>query len=191
MFSSICPGFYCVCENELHHFANRYRIWHMEWWLLHIEDHALSTWEFLNRSVLTNAYIYVCVNHQILLSRIHHPACGSMCSQSFCNMFFQNTCQRHSRVSFKYNCVGIWNISHEISLTWMSQNLIETKPTLAQISQYLNQCSPGSMTPYGVNQGHWVTGTRRYLFQPLKLFPVTDVTHLPLDKMDSFLKTIS
>ena len=57
-----------------------------------------------------------------------------------------------------------WGISCEIALRWMSLDLNDDKSTLVQVmawcrqapSQYLSQCWPRSMSPYGNTRPQWV-----------------------------------
>ena len=68
-------------------------------------------------------------------------------------------------ISFKLTLVTDgWVMSCEIPLSRMSLNHTDDKPTLVQVmawcrqatSQYLNQCWPRSMSPYGVTRPQWV-----------------------------------
>ena len=60
--------------------------------------------------------------------------------------------------------IDIFNISHEISLRWMPQDITDGKSSLVQVmacclaapSHYLSQCWPRSMSPFGVNRPQWV-----------------------------------
>ena len=60
--------------------------------------------------------------------------------------------------------VYILNISCEIALRWMPQDLTGDKSTLVQVmawcrqatSHYLGQCWPRSISPYGVARPQWV-----------------------------------
>ena len=62
----------------------------------------------------------------------------------------------------------VWVISCEITLRWVSQGLTDNKSTLVQVlawcrqatSDYLNQCWPRSMSPYGVTRLQWVNTLR-------------------------------
>ena len=57
-----------------------------------------------------------------------------------------------------------WGISCEIALIWMSLDFTDDQSTLVQVmawcrqapSQYLSQCWPSSMSPYGVTRPQWV-----------------------------------
>ena len=57
-----------------------------------------------------------------------------------------------------------WCISCEIALIWMSLDLNDEKSTLVQVmawchqtaSNYLSQCWPRSLSPYGVTRPQWV-----------------------------------
>ena len=59
---------------------------------------------------------------------------------------------------------GGWGVSYEIALRWMPQDLTDDKSTLVQVmvwcrqasSQYLSQCWPRSLSPYGVTRPQWV-----------------------------------
>ena len=60
--------------------------------------------------------------------------------------------------------IGVWRISCEIALIWMSLNFTDDQSTLVQVmawcrqatSHYLNQCWPRSLPPYGVTRPPWV-----------------------------------
>ena len=57
-----------------------------------------------------------------------------------------------------------WGISCELALRWISLDLTDDKATLVQViawcrqatSHYLGQCSPRSLSPYGVTRPQWV-----------------------------------
>ena len=57
-----------------------------------------------------------------------------------------------------------WGISYEIALIWMSLDFTDDQSTLVQVmawwrqaaSQYLSQCWPRSLSPYGVTRPEWV-----------------------------------
>ena len=57
-----------------------------------------------------------------------------------------------------------WGISCEIALIWFSLDFTDEQSTLVQVmswcrqatSQYLSQCWPRSMSPYGVTRPQWV-----------------------------------
>ena len=57
-----------------------------------------------------------------------------------------------------------WGISCEIALTWKPQDLTDDKSTLVEVmawcrqatSQYLSQCWPSSLSPYGITRPQWV-----------------------------------
>ena len=59
---------------------------------------------------------------------------------------------------------GGWDISYEIALRRMPQDLTDDKSTLVQVmawcrqaaSHYLGQCWPRSMSPFGVTRPQWV-----------------------------------
>ena len=63
---------------------------------------------------------------------------------------------------------GDWGISYEIALRWIPLDLTDDKSTLVQVmawchqatSQYLSQCWPRSMSPYGVIRPQWVNAMR-------------------------------
>ena len=57
-----------------------------------------------------------------------------------------------------------WGLSCELSLRWMSLDLTDDKSTLVQVmawccqatSDYLSQCWPRSLSPYGITGPQWV-----------------------------------
>ena len=52
--------------------------------------------------------------------------------------------------------IGGWGISCEIALIWISLDFTYDPSTLVQVSLYLSQCSPRSLSPYGVTMPQWV-----------------------------------
>ena len=52
--------------------------------------------------------------------------------------------------------IGGWGISCEIALIWISLDFTYDSSTLVQVSLYLSQCSPRSLSPYGVTMPQWV-----------------------------------
>ena len=64
--------------------------------------------------------------------------------------------------------IGIFKSSDDDVLRWMPQDLTDDKSTLVKViawcrqatSKYLNQCWPGSPTPYGVTRPQWVKWVR-------------------------------
>ena len=63
-----------------------------------------------------------------------------------------------------FKLILVTDISSEIALRWTSLGLSDDKSTLVQVmawcrqatSQYLSQCWPGSLSPYGVTRPQWV-----------------------------------
>ena len=75
------------------------------------------------------------------------------------------------RSGFNFKCaifnlvllIGIFRSFYDNALRWMSWDLSEDKTTLVQVmawcrqpSHYLSQCSPRSLSPYGVTRPQWV-----------------------------------
>ena len=60
-----------------------------------------------------------------------------------------------------------WGISCDLALRWMSLDLTDDKSTLVQVmaschqatSNYLSQCWPRSLAPYGITRPQWVNIT--------------------------------
>ena len=69
--------------------------------------------------------------------------------------------------------IGGWGISCEIALIWMSLEFNDDQSTLVQVvawcrqaaSQYLSQCWPRSLSPYGVTRPQWVMAVLDFLGQ--------------------------
>ena len=70
-----------------------------------------------------------------------------------------------------------WDISYEITLSWISLDFTDGKSTLVQVmawchqatSHYLNQCWPRSMSPYGVTRPQWVNNWKLIYIESLTL----------------------
>ena len=53
--------------------------------------------------------------------------------------------------------IGIFSLSYDNAIRWISRDLTNDKSTLVQApSHYLSQCWPRSLSPYGVTRPQWV-----------------------------------
>ena len=102
-----------------------------------------------------------------------------------------------SHVIFKQILViDDWGISCEIALTWRPLDLTDDKSTLVQVmawcrqatSHYLSQCSPSSLSPYGVTRPQWVKirwSWDRLIFNPI--LPILVRWHLYIETAPWYL----
>ena len=67
------------------------------------------------------------------------------CGSNFKSIIFEDMLQ-----------IRFMSISSEIAFRWMPQNILGDKWTLVEVSHYLSQSCPRSMSPYGITWPQWV-----------------------------------
>ena len=86
------------------------------------------------------------------------------CCVNICLAPGRSECDSKNVIFNRVLLIGIIRSSHDNALRWMPRDLTDDKSTLVQVmawcrqatGQYLNQCWPRSVWPYGVTRPQWV-----------------------------------
>ena len=147
------------------------------WFLVDILHDSISKIKFLSCRVVTfQFYWFWKVNVIVSIQLILHEHDMCQITTGVCRWFFLVMLGFNSLApgKFEWNfrhvifkqilVIGLWGISCEIALIWMSLGFTDDQSTLVQVmawcrqatSHYLSPCWPRSLSPYGVTRPQWV-----------------------------------
>ena len=117
-----------------------------------------GTWNTSSRSYLSLRAVFSRMWNILVNQYLHYSWGWILCCFDSCDAVF---CISLLRTHFM---IKSFSTSHEITLSWMSQNTFGDKSILVLVmawccqatSPYLNQCRPRSSMPYGISGPQWV-----------------------------------
>ena len=170
-------------------------------WVIH-KSLIIDTLELTHEDEVCSVLLLFCMQNDVII------VCPAKVSSTVDSQFTINSLAPGKfELNVRYLILQIisvtdgWGISYELALRWMSLVLTDDKSTLVQVmawcrqatSQYLCQCWPTSLSPYGVTRPQWVNPfLQNFSTYTLQIVDIDKCTHsVKLTNTEqSFSKTV-